>query len=275
MDTRHGGSRTGRTDLHRTNIIPAKVAGEVQVVPTLNAAGLFTVWERGLSQAPVQRALMLLAMAWPERSVDEWAQTIIGERDEHLLRLRDEVFGSKVEAITACAACGERLAISFTTESMRAKPAQPKVKDSRFALKADGFEVSYRLPNSADLIAVLESDQSDNRNILLKRCVDASKKNKSIDPARLPERIVQLISESMSDADPQADLRIELKCPACRHERSIVFDILSYLWSEIDDWARRLLNEIHVLASSYGWSEAEIISLSARRRNLYMQMIEA
>ena len=244
-------------------------------MPILNAATLFAAWERGLSQTPVQRALTLLAMAWPERSVDEWAQRIIGERDEHLLRIRDEVFGSKIEAITACSACGERLAISFTTESITATPAQPNVKDGRFAFKDGGFEVSYRLPNSADLIAVIESGQSNSRNILLKRCVDASKNNKPVDPARLPERIVQLISESMSHADPQAEARIELACPACRHERLIAFDILSYLWSEIDDWARRLLNEIHALASAYGWSEAEIISLSARRRNLYRQMIEA
>lgn len=244
-------------------------------MPTLNAAALFAAWERGLSQGPVQRALTLLAMAWPERSADEWAEAIIGERDDHLLRLRAEVFGSKIDAIAVCDACGEHLAISFTTESVQAKPAHPPADKGRFALVAGPYDISYRLPNSTDLIAVLESGQNNGATVLLKRCVKASKKDRSIDPTRLPARVLHLISESMSAADPQAEVRIDLTCPACRHQRPIMFDIVSYLWSEVDDWARRLLNEIHALASAYGWSEAEIISLSARRRNLYLQMIEA
>ena len=35
----------------------------------------------------------------------------------------------------------------------------------------------------------------------------------------------------------------------------------------------RTLNEIHLLASAYGWSEGEILSLTAKRRRLYLQMV--
>jgi hypothetical protein len=214
-------------------------------------------------------------MAWPDRSADEWAQTTIGERDEYLLRFRDEMFGPKIDAITACTACGERLAISFTTESIRAEPPQLPPQEGRFSVRASGYEVSYRLPNSSDLIEVIESGEGHGPDVLLKRCVEASRNNKSVDPSRLPAPVLKLISERMAAADPQAEIRIELACPACEHQRSVVFDILAYLWSEIDEWARRLLMEIHALASAYGWSEADIMKMSARRRNLYLQMIEA
>lgn len=243
-------------------------------MPTLNSANLFAAWERGLPQDPVQRALTLLAMAWPERSADEWASATIGERDEYLLRLRDEVFGSEIEATTACAACGERLVLSFTTHSIRAAPAALPEKDGRFFLRLNSYRIDYRLPTSADLIAVTENAEGNGREILLQRCVVVSRNEQPIDPSQLPERILKQVIERMAAADPQAEVQIELACPACEHRRSVVFDILSYLWGELDDWAHRLLIEVHALASAYGWSEAAIMTMSARRRNLYLQMIE-
>jgi hypothetical protein len=77
----------------------------------------------------------------------------------------------------------------------------------------------------------------------------------------------------MARADPRAEIQIELSCPACQNRRSIIFDVLSYLWSEIDDWARRLVMEVHTLASAYGWSESDIMAMSARRRHLYLQVL--
>ena len=39
--------------------------------------------------------------------------------------------------------------------------------------------------------------------------------------------------------------------------------------------ARRLLREIHLLATTYHWPEREILGLSHRRRLAYLLMIEA
>ena len=61
-------------------------------------------------------------------------------------------------------------------------------------------------------------------------------------------------------------------CPACGHDASITFDVVSYLWNEIDEWAKRVLVEVHVLAAAYGWSERDVLALSPRRRRLYLEM---
>ncbi len=53
------------------------------------------------------------------------------------------------------------------------------------------------------------------------------------------------------------------------------FDILSYLWTEIEDWAQRLLVDVHTLAVSYGWSERDILALSPRRRRMYLELLGA
>ena len=53
------------------------------------------------------------------------------------------------------------------------------------------------------------------------------------------------------------------------------FDVPAYLWEELDVRARRLLDEVHALARSYGWAEREILALSEVRRNAYLDRVLA
>lgn len=243
-------------------------------MPGLNAATLLAAWERASAQNPVRRALTLLGAAWPDKSEDQWANVSIGERDRYLLRLRDEIFGSQLEAATVCPVCGERLQLAFSTQSIRAQ--ETASGDGRFRVEAFGYEVSGRLPTSADLLEIAERSGSAGREVLLRRCLTALRSDgEVVDPAALPDQLVKTLIERMAEADPQAEVQIALACPACSHRWSMVFDILSYIWSEIDDWAQRLLMEVHALASAYGWSERDIIEMSARRRRLYLEMVGA
>jgi hypothetical protein len=87
--------------------------------------------------------------------------------------------------------------------------------------------------------------------------------------------VVGAVVDRMARSDPQADVRLESACPACAHRWSSPFDIFCYLWSEIEDWAERLIREVHALALAYGWSERDIIAMSPRRRRLYLDMMGA
>jgi hypothetical protein len=64
-----------------------------------------------------------------------------------------------------------------------------------------------------------------------------------------------------------------LHCPLCSHSWQALFDIASFFWTEISAHARRLLREVDALARAYGWSEAEILGLSASRRQAYLELI--
>lgn len=79
----------------------------------------------------------------------------------------------------------------------------------------------------------------------------------------------------MAQLDPQGDIQLTLACPKCSHEWLSPLDIVSYLWREINTWAGRTLNEIHLIASAYGWREADILALSPRRRQTYLELIES
>ncbi len=230
----------------------------------INAAALLSAWEQAASQSKIARALTLLSMAWPERAASEWGLAPIGERDRRLLTLREELFGVELETTATCPKCGDRLEMNFRTSDVRVPP--PAIGDTLF-VEIDGQRVEYRLPNSADLLAVSEDRTSDGRNLLLQRCVQS-------ELTLSPDAEGRVIA-AMAEADPQADVRIALTCPVCQHDWTASFDIIGYLWGEIDDWARRLLGQIHILATNYGWSESDILALSAWRRQYYIDMIEA
>ena len=236
----------------------------------LSATNLLTAWEQGIAQHPLQRAVALLALAWPERTTDEWSKVSIGERDRGLLRLREELFGSRFEAIASCPECGERLELTFSTQDLLAQ----RTSSEPLKLTSGGYEVDYRVPTTDDLLAVA-GDPGQARELLMERCVEARNDGVAISASALPDEVVRLLGQKMADADPQAEVQILLNCPACSHRWPTVFDILSYLWGEVEDWAQRLLQDMHALASAYGWSERDILSMSATRRRLYLELVVA
>lgn len=230
----------------------------------------------------MQRALGLLAAAWPEISAPNWAAATIGERDRSLLILREELFGPKFEAVADCPNCRGRIEVEFNAQEFRLPTSLAETSESPSAqealqVSAAGYEIEFRLPTNSDLIEIAgPSAANDARETLLQRCVRAARRDGLlVETATLPDEAVRVVAEEMAKADPQADIRIALACPVCQHRWSLLFDIASFLWSEIEDWARRLLREVHQIASAYSWPEREILALGARRRRSYLEIIGA
>ncbi len=85
--------------------------------------------------------------------------------------------------------------------------------------------------------------------------------------------LLQALVQQMQELDPLAEIRIDLQCPSCGHGWTLDFDIVQWLWNEIGDWAMRMMQQVHALAQAYGWSEASILAMSARRRRCYLEML--
>jgi len=247
----------------------------------LTAAELLSVWERGQGQAGATRASLLLAAAAPDAPLAALSKLSVGRRDALLLTLRERLFGSRLVSLAACPQCSQRLELMFEVAEIRATvdDDQPET----LAVEAAGYEAQFRLPNGEDLaaIAVQPNDESGGtearRAILLSRCLLRLRRDGDEEPIDatpdLPTALVAAIAGKMEEADPQANVQLDLSCADCGHRWLAAFDIVSYLWSEIDDWARRTLGEVHLLASAYGWREADILALSAQRRQMYLEMI--
>jgi hypothetical protein len=242
----------------------------------LPAARLLAAWESGLTASPVQRALTILNAVWSERSAQDWANVTIGARDALLIRVRERWFGEAIETVTACERCGERLESTLLAGQLLSdQPIDDGVTAEYHQLKTHGYDIRFRLPNSADLQA-LQAAPADRRNalVLLERCVDSARRGKaSIDAPQLPPDVLDSLGNAMEARDPLAHVEIQLNCPACNYSWPMTFDIAAHLWGDIADWAERLLDDVHSLAEHYGWSETSILAMGATRRDSYLQRI--
>ena len=240
-----------------------------------NAQELLAAWERGLHQPPIVRALLLLAEACPEESFDELADLPIGQRDLRLLDLRERLFGARLTATAACPECAERLEADIGVADVRfgSGASEPSAN----SLVVDGHCVVFRLPTSSDVLATLAAPRSERPARLLERCVieahDEAREAVSADA--LPAPVREAVSARMAEAEPQADLRLGFTCSACGHAWGAPFDIGSYLWRELDVWAQRLLRDVTCLARAFGWHEADVLSLSPTRRQIYLELCQA
>ncbi len=240
---------------------------------SIRASELLAVWEHGQRLSPARRALALLATTEPETPIDDLARLSIGARDARLLALREVLFGPRLEGRTTCAGCGKPLAVDFRTPDIRRRPVMPA--QNAGMVQHDGYEVRFRLPDSTDLLSIAEEgDAGSALSALRERCVLGAAAGGESRPAfGLPPAVAAALEERMACLDPDADIQLALRCPDCGHGWEARFDIVSFLWTELDAWARRLLGQVHELAAAYGWREGDILALSPLRRQLYLGLV--
>lgn len=241
---------------------------------SLSPHEILQIWEIGQGQTNIERALTLLAFAFPNHTQEQLAGLTIGQRDYYLLQLRELTLGTQLNGFTECPQCGERLEFELNAPALRV--GEPKgLNTSAQGLQVGAFEVAFRLPNSWDLVAIANcQDRVSADGLLLQRCIlQASHHGSSISVQELPLEIITQLSQTMTEADPQAEILLSLNCAACQYEWQSLFDIVSFFWTELKAQGKRLLQEVHILARYYGWREADILSMSSKRRQLYLEMV--
>ena len=237
----------------------------------LSVPELLAAWEQGLGQSPPERALTLLAAA-TGRATDALARLSLGQRDAHLLTLRELTFGPQLVSLATCPACGERMELTFDVADLRAAPETELAADLTLSL-AD-HDVRFRLPDSLDQMALAGcQDVPAARRLLLQRCLLPTAHGAAESADRLSPDVWELIAQQMERTDPQANIQLNMNCQNCAQQWQEAFDIGAFFWAELDAWARRTLLDVHLLARAYGWPEHDILKLSEARRQLYLDMI--
>jgi hypothetical protein len=217
---------------------------------------------------------MLLAAACPETPREALATLSIGRRDASLLTLREWTFGPSMSSVAVCPQCGQKVELCFDVSDVRAENA---LGTPEIAVAAAGYELQVRLPNSTDLSAIAGEPGADRqRRLLFERCLIVARRDgQPATPRELPSETIDAVAERLAEADPQADVQIAISCPFCGNGWQAAFDIVTFLWSEIEAWACRVLRDVHTLASAYGWCERDILALSPARRQFYLEMVGA
>jgi hypothetical protein len=239
----------------------------------LTASNVLQAWDTCRSLHPVERTLAVLHLGMPEKNYEFLAQLPIGRRDEMLLRLRERTIGSKLNGMTHCTDCAEPVEFAVESTDLR-QPANPE-QVTEHTLRTDNAVLRIRAIDSTDLLAAAgATTEQEAANCLLSRCiVHAEIGGGAVEPDTLPTDVRQAVAGRLMEMDPNVEIELSLKCPECAHQWSIQFEVAAFFWDELSAWAVGLLHEVHCLARAYGWSEGDILSMSARRRQAYLGMV--
>jgi hypothetical protein len=242
--------------------------------PVLTPAGLLDAWERQVDRGWSARATELLTTARPEPDAGGWASRTVGERDSGLMLLRKELFGDVVVALATCPACGVDTELSFSMSALIESGREDELADLLVTL--DDYAVELRPLRVADLdLASSAPDLATARSTLARCAVEtATRRGRPLEADALPEAVLDAVDERLAASDPAADILFSLSCASCGAGWEEQFDIVSFLWAEIDAWAVRTLDDVHSLASAYGWTEQDVLSLGERRRQAYLDLVE-
>lgn len=220
----------------------------------VSGAEVLDIWERGQGQHTLDRALAILVVAFPESSQAE------------------------LEALVDCPRCQEILEFTLRVDDIRVAPTTEAAAES-YQMSEGGYDLRFRLPNSLDLAVLAQHagqlpDVAAARVLLTQHCVQAaSHEGRAVAVADLPDTIVAALAARMAECDPQAEVQLQVACPACGHAWQALFDIATFLWSRILAQAGDLLRDIHTLARAYGWRAADILSMSPIRRQYYLDLV--
>jgi hypothetical protein len=233
-------------------------------MPKLSSSEVLDLWDRGVRLHPLDRGLLALSAVSPSQSED-YADWLIGRRNRALFELHASWFGPHLRGWSACPRCGEKVEFDIDGGLLTAT-TQANGSSDGVMIRGE----RYRLPSSRDLALVLSGNLETVAVRLLERCRLGGGSDVGWN-----EVAVREAEEILAAADPLAETQLALDCPSCPHQWNDVLDIGSFVWAEIESRARRVLEEVHTLASAYGWSEAETLSLSAVRRASYLRMVQA
>jgi hypothetical protein len=240
----------------------------------LSQADCLALWESGKTLHPLDQGLLAVHAAFPETHRESVADWPIGRRNRALAELRSVCFGRWLRGWTACDQCGDKL--EFEVDGNALAGSHTPDNDQTIHLKGRDF----RLPTSRDLAWIAgEHDPSLAAIRLLEQCVVSDSSGDAVDHksalSEWTEEELEIIGEHMAEADPLAEIMLHFDCPVCGHAFDLGLDLATFLWSEMEGRAKRLMLDVHTLASAYGWSEPEILSLSPARRDFYLEMVRA
>jgi hypothetical protein len=188
----------------------------------------------------------------------------VGDREALLLHVRRLTFGDTMPCVLACPECGERLDLDLDVGELLVEPSAEEREWLERTVSGQRFR--FRLPTGADqeAAAALALDDPDAAaRQVVEACVEGQ-----VDAA-----LAAAFSRLVAELDPQAEIVLDLRCPACDAEFRSTFDAADYLFRELTARSRDLFAVVHLLALHYHWSEREILSLTADRRRLYLELL--
>lgn len=237
------------------------------------AAEEWALFEQGEPRLPAERVTLLLGrcVEIADQGGAELARELsAGDRAALLLELRRRTIGETMRCLLECPQpdCGEQLELELAVGDLL---TAGDLGEETHELELEDERVVYRLPTGADeeraARRALDDVAAASRELLAACLVTA--------PDPWPEGLAEAVEEAIAARDPHIRLELAMTCPACERPAAIELDPAAYVWRELETRHAERQREVHLLASRYGWTEAEILALPPPRRERYLELVEA
>lgn len=161
----------------------------------------------------------------------------------------------------------------------------------------EAFEIELSLSAISDLgfeaerTPLIEIELEDAQDIVLRRPTGADQRRWQAEPPAtdatmfaellvsgpplelLSDRLKR-IAAAMQTADLLSAFQVSYVCPHCDHADDLALDLEGALLARLQCQTQQLTQDVHRLASRYGWTEAQILELPPHRRAAYLRLLD-
>jgi hypothetical protein len=192
------------------------------------------------------------------------ATLVVGDR-QFLMRQLSVLLDDSQRWLSArCTACGTIFDLSYRPSMLPVKNAGQGFPE--MSVQIDEVCYRLRLPTGADQSGLdLGKSREEQQLELL-----AGLLHPTPDLSILSPQDIEKLDQALESMAPEVALQMLAPCPHCQAENTLDLDP----YQSLDSAPDALLSEIHVLASTYHWSQREILDLPRRRRRHYLQLID-
>ncbi len=182
------------------------------------------------------------------------------DRDMLLAMLHRGLWGDRIVSTLDCAACETPYDIDFNLSALQASLAASREPTVALGPRevADGEGRRYLLPTAAEETAAAIAGDGE-----------------GLAAAIAPEIPSPTLNQRLEALAPIIDVDLDASCAECGHRSSVRFDIQTFTLQRLLDERESLLAAVHVIASAYGWSLDEILTLPRVSRRQFADRLGA
>lgn len=81
------------------------------------------------------------------------------------------------------------------------------------------------------------------------------------------------LAHALAALDPMVDFTVACDCPDCGAGNDVALDLEALALGRLAASQRALLEQVHLCATHYGWTEAQVLAIPPARRARYLDMI--
>lgn len=164
-----------------------------------------------------------------------------------------------------CPACGARFDLKLSIVDIPRSGPGPgfPVTDAQTSLGKRYFEA----PNGAHEEAIARHPGTDPRRLISARC--GLSEDAEAEASQFTEQDLDTIETALEAISPDIADSVDITCPECGHAAQSRIDPLAFAFPRLVD----VLQEVHLVARTYRWSERKILDLPLSRRRAYADLI--